>query len=173
MSRLHHTAGFTLLEVLIAIVVLSFGLLGIAGLQVVALKNNQSASMRSVAVALSTDIVERMKANVQGMVNGDYDKPLLSSYGDPGVRCTAARCEPPDLAAYDRWQWQQAVAAALPGGQAIICKDATTPGDGDPGDPKCSDIANGNQYVIKIWWTDERNKRLDTTKLLFWTAFNP
>ena len=61
-SQRRTTSGFTLLEVLIAIVVVAFGLLGLAGLQVFALKNNQSASMRVAATNLTTDIVDRMKA---------------------------------------------------------------------------------------------------------------
>ncbi len=76
--RRRGAAGFTLLEVLIAIVVVALGLLGLAGLQVFALKNNQSASLRVAATNLTTDIIERMKANVDGVTS--YNRPDSSDY---------------------------------------------------------------------------------------------
>src|ERR1700704_1087533 len=57
------THGFTMLEVLISIVVIAFGLLGIAGLQAYAIKNNHSAALRSTATSLANDMIDRMKAN--------------------------------------------------------------------------------------------------------------
>ena len=75
-----HAAGFTLLEVLITIVVVAFGLLGLAGLQVFALKNNQSATMRVAATGLANEIVDRMKTNFAGVVAGGYNRPLTSQY---------------------------------------------------------------------------------------------
>jgi type IV pilus assembly protein PilV len=164
-----------MLEVLISIVVLSFGLLGIAGLQAFALKNNHSASMRSTATVIATDIIDRMKANVQGMVNGEYHAPNPASYTRPTADCTAsgATCSPTDMAAYDRWQFANAVATRLPGGVGVICVD-NTPNDGTDVSPDCDNDANApNQYVVKIWWTDERNAGATADKLLFTTTFNP
>lgn len=65
--------GFTLLEVLVAIVILSFGLLGLAGLQAIGLKNNHSAYLRTQANTLANDIFERMRANREAALAGEYD----------------------------------------------------------------------------------------------------
>ena len=56
-------AGSSLIEVLIAVLVVSVGLLGTAGLQLASLKNNQSAMQRSEAVVLTYSILDRMRAN--------------------------------------------------------------------------------------------------------------
>ncbi|THF65894.1 type IV pilus modification protein PilV [Pseudothauera nasutitermitis] len=55
--------GFSLLEVLIAVVVLSVGLLGMAALQINATKNNQSSYQRTQAVMLSYLMLDAMRAN--------------------------------------------------------------------------------------------------------------
>ncbi len=68
-------AGFTMLEVLIAIVVIAFGLLGIAGLQAFAVKNNHGASLRVTATTLASDMIDRIKSNYTAVTNGDYNKP--------------------------------------------------------------------------------------------------
>ncbi len=60
---MHKQKGFSLLEVLITLVIISFGLLGIAGVIVNSLKNNQSSYSRSQATWLANDIIERMRAN--------------------------------------------------------------------------------------------------------------
>jgi type IV pilus assembly protein PilV len=58
------------------------------------------------------------------------------------------------MAKMDVHLWKASVAAALPGGQAIVCTDAT-PNDGTPSAPACDTSPNA-PYVIKIWW-DERD----------------
>ena len=67
--RRKHQQGSSLLEVLISVVVISIGLLGVAGLQLASMKNIQSSSERSMAVLLSYSIVERMRANPDEMAN--------------------------------------------------------------------------------------------------------
>lgn len=66
-------SGVSLLEVLIAVVVLSFGLLGLAGLQMTSLRNNQSALERSNAVMLTYTIVEAMHADRAAARDNDFD----------------------------------------------------------------------------------------------------
>ena len=55
--------GFTLIEVLIALVILSVGLLGLAGLQIISLKNNQSTYARGQANLMAMDVIDRIRAN--------------------------------------------------------------------------------------------------------------
>ena len=178
-------AGFTLLEVLIAIVVVAFGLLGLAGLQVFALKNNQSASLRVTATNLTTDIIDRMKANYIGVINNNYNQPLTSAYqGTPVSNCTSATgCLPAELATTDLIQWQQRVAATLPGGIGIVCLDQTPQTDSAPGAsatwaPPATDCDGSGSaaYVVKIYWYDDRtqaNAANPTTRKYMSTAFNP
>jgi len=64
--------GFSLLEVLIATVVLSIGLLGLASLQTASLKNNNAALQRSQATIMAYDIIDAMRANQKKVEIGDY-----------------------------------------------------------------------------------------------------
>jgi type IV pilus assembly protein PilV len=167
-------SGFTMLEVLISIVVIAFGLLGVAGLQAFALKNNQSASQRSIATVLATDMIDRMKTNSKGATDGFYNETSTTAVAPTeAVNCLRdAGCTgPQQLAQNDLFEWKAMVAAALPNGVGIVCldKDLTDPSTG-PAAPKCSN--DGNQHVIYIWWTDDRTGSNTTGALMrFATQF--
>lgn len=75
-ARRHGQRGFTLLEVLVAVVILSVGLLGLAGLQAQSLRANQSALFLSQANLLAYDIVDQLRANRDAARSGDYDIAL-------------------------------------------------------------------------------------------------
>jgi type IV pilus assembly protein PilV len=173
--RKNTVRGFTMLEVLISMVIIAFGLLGIAGLQAFALKNNQSASLRLTATTLASDIIDRMKTNVAGVSSGAYNQAAAAAYAESNLvtACATSRCDPPQLAQHDLAEWAQRVAQALPGGQGVVCIDST-PADGTaPGTAQCDGLGIVG-YAIKIWWSDDRTtKNPQQTRQLFWTAFNP
>lgn len=159
MTTIHfrRQSGFTMLEVLISMVIVAFGLLGVAGLQAFALKNNQSASFRSAAAVLASDIVDRIKANVQGSITGDYNAPTTSSGTEVTSCLTAIGCTTGQLATHDLFEWQQRVALGLPGGIGVVCLDST-PHDGvTAAAPECDGVGETN-YAVKIWWTDDRTR---------------
>jgi type IV pilus assembly protein PilV len=117
--------GFTLLEVLIALLILSIGLLGLAALQTIGLRSNEMASMRTSSTMLAYDVTDRMRANPQGITDGDYVIDSSPITGTP-TDCTSTDCTTTQLATYDLSQWKNAV-AALPGGLADITQDAGPP----------------------------------------------
>ena len=167
-------SGFTLLEVLISIVVIAFGLLGIAGLQAFALKNNQSAGQRMTTTMLAIDMVERVwssSANFRPF----YSEANISAYQTLVPSCvTSAGCTPAQLVQNDLAEWQARVAASLPSGAGIVCKDAS-PDDGiDAANPQCDLNANA-PYVVKIWWLDNRDRTANAAIPLmrFTWSFNP
>ena len=105
--------GFFMIEVLVAALVFSFALLGLAGLQAVGARANHDAYLRTQAVQLAQDMSDRMRANLDGVRNGDYDN--LS--GDGALQsCVSSPsgCNPAQMAQHDLAKWQQAVAATLP-----------------------------------------------------------
>jgi type IV pilus assembly protein PilV len=165
-------SGFTMLEVLISMVIIAFGLLGVAGLQVFALKNNQSATFRSTATMLAADMADRIKANVGGAIDGAYNAPSLAAYGTAVAGCAGAGCTTAELAQNDLFEWQQRIAVALPAGVGIVCLDST-PHDGAISTaPECDNTGETN-YVIKIWWADDRTRSGNVaTPQRFSTAFN-
>lgn len=82
-------AGVGLLEVMIAVVVLSFGLLGLVGLQLTALRSNQSAMERSNAVMQSYSIIDAMRADLAAAGAGDFD--IAHGAAAPGGTSFAAQ----------------------------------------------------------------------------------
>jgi len=116
---LRRNAGFTLLEVLVALVVLSIGLLGLSGLQTGSLRNNHSAFLRSQATVVSNDIVDRMRANRDSALAGDYDITYVETTPSAGCITGAIGCSATDVAATDLFMWR-AYVERLPGGESDI-----------------------------------------------------
>lgn len=118
-SALRENSGFTLLEVLIAVVVLSIGLLGLAGLQTTGLRNNQDAYARTVATTLANDMADRIRANMAGFNAGNYNNAAALT-----ASCeTNSGCTPQQMAQNDTARWNQAL-SALPNGQGMVATNA-------------------------------------------------
>jgi len=164
--------GVTLIEVLVAILILSFGLLGSAGLQMAGLRAALAANQRTTATLLAYDIADRMRANMTGVIAGNYHGYTATQ----DVNCLqAAGCTAQQMAQHDMWEWAQAIAAQLPSGIDIVCRDGT-PNDGTSNvsliAAHCDSL--GNQYAIKIWWLEDRSETNPTGTLKrFTTAIRP
>lgn len=120
--------GFSMIEVLISLLVLSIGLLGLASLQVVGLQNNQSAYLRSQASILGADIVDSMRADRLAATRGNYNH---ASFDNPPSGGSSRAAE--DLAA-----WWNNVNTLLPDGGGTVSVDE-----------------NGNT-TVRIRWLDDR-----------------
>lgn len=158
------SGGFSMLEVLIAILIAAFGMLGVAGLQAYNLKSSHGSNLRSVATMLAYDLSDRMRANRKGLEAGSYD----NQQGQLVSGCYGSGCTSTQMAQMDVYLWKQAIAAALPGGQGAICIDSS-PNDGTPASPGCNTSPTA-PYVIKIWW-NERDSSGNLQR--FTTAFRP
>lgn len=156
-------SGFTLLEVLITLIILSVGLLGLAGLQVISLRDNHSAYLRSQAIIQSYDIIDRMRAN--GDQISDYSLAsssyTFSAIGAKHENCDqAAGCTKANKATHDLFQWNQANRRMLPSAIGIVCRDSSME-DGnydmaaDTVTTGCTNVG-ADPLVVKIWWVDDR-----------------
>lgn len=124
--------GFSLLEVLVAVLILSIGLLGIAGLQITGLRYAAAANIQYVASLQVLDMAERMRANMAGVTAGAYNS--ISGIGsDPG--CISSSCSPSQMAATDAYQWNSTNARVLPSGTGTV-------------------TSNGNLFTINISWNE-------------------
>jgi type IV pilus assembly protein PilV len=104
--------GFTLIEVLVALLVVSVGLLGVAALHSVSLRNNYDALMRSHASALAGDIADRMRVNrAEVNVTSDYNIEMSEELEID---------DDSSQAAIDVMQWKDTMAAQLPDGKGAI-----------------------------------------------------
>lgn len=147
--------GFSLLEVLVAVLVLSIGLLGVAALQALSLRYNHEAYLRGQAVLLAYDMADRMRANSSAF-SSTTSTYITATAADNGCTQTAtadaASCTSAQIAAHDLQEWNGSLASLLPSGAGVICKDAT-PNDGaSAAVPACSNT--GSDYAVKVFWTE-------------------
>jgi type IV pilus assembly protein PilV len=114
-------AGFTLIEVLIALVVLSIGMLGIASLYTQALGASRSTQFRGQAINLLADMADRIRINRLGQAS--YAGAAADNGCDPAG---GANCTPDQMAAHDLFLWDTQVQTLLPGGEWEINFDNAT-----------------------------------------------
>ncbi len=112
--RADSCCGFTLVEVLVAVVVLSIGIFGLIGLQTAALKNNQEAYLRSQATVLIYDIADKMRSNM----GADYTTASAVSHATSCVSYSGAAtsCTATQIAERDLYEWDDSVSTILPSG---------------------------------------------------------
>ena len=119
-------SGFSLIEVLVALIILAIGLLGLASLQMTSLKFNTDAYLRTQATTLAYDIIDRMRINNAAVLTGSYTVPLntdadakLTAYvACKGTTCNcygSGNCTPTNIALFDLGSWYERLDTALPG----------------------------------------------------------
>jgi type IV pilus assembly protein PilV len=133
------SSGFSLIEVLVSIVILSIALLGTAGLMSASLRNTNTAFYRSQATVMADDILERMRANITAARNQQYDIAL-----DGTISGSAT-----DVARFDAEEWLATLASVLPGGRGSV--------DVDP---------NGVAEIMVLWGDDDEPEMFRTTSRL-------
>ncbi len=130
---LKHNQGFSLVEVLVALVVVSVGMLGVAGLYVNGLQAGRTAMFSNQAVTLAGDVADRIRAN----------PTAGAAYaGDPADNnCTKGTvdCSPAEMAAHDILVFRQQAQSFLPSGTVTIVHNAAT---------------NPPEYTITVGWNE-------------------
>jgi type IV pilus assembly protein PilV len=110
-TRIHNRmAGVSIVEALVALVVISVGMLGIAGLYLTSLQAGRSANLRVQALNLASDLADRIRANRQGL---DKYKAAAKDTGK-SHDCATDRCTPAEVAENDLYVWKRAISEALP-----------------------------------------------------------
>lgn len=112
-----------MIEAMVAVLVLSLGLLALASFQLRVLSDSVGASNQNVAVQLAGDIADRIRANPGAVASSAYVADWASPDEDepePSCVSAGASCNAAELAAHDLWSWKRAVAGALPGGLADV-----------------------------------------------------
>jgi type IV pilus assembly protein PilV len=123
--------GFTLLEVLIAMLVLALGILGGVALQLAALRARQQSVLLSQATQMATSLAERMHANPSQRdtyLTLDYDAFVEPAPGAPAALCyagaSAGACSAAQLALADLYEAKSQMRSHLPAGRVVVCRDA-------------------------------------------------
>lgn len=137
--------GFTLLEVLIALLVLSVGLLGIGKMMMLSARANDSAYMRSQATALAYTMLDAMRANRAAALSQGYDTaqvvPVQLACATAAPGCTSAQ-----VAQNDTFLWNQSLATALPNGAGTVVTAAV---------PVLPTGASNITATITVTWSDK------------------
>jgi type IV pilus assembly protein PilV len=118
---IRNSKGFTIIEVLIAMVVLSIGVLGLGMLQLTSMQNTQGGYLRSQASILAYDIIDSMRANIPAVTNGDY--AIAFAQATPGtVSCytAIANCSTVQMANSDINRWRTVLGTYLPAGSGQV-----------------------------------------------------
>lgn len=113
-------SGITMIEVLVSLMILSVGLLGVAGLQLRGIQANQGAYFRSQATFIAYDMIDRMRTNPNAMSVGSYNNVSSSSLPtNPTCITTANGCAGAALANHDINEWA-ALISRLPSGTGTV-----------------------------------------------------
>ncbi|OGI69551.1 MAG: type IV pilus modification protein PilV [Candidatus Muproteobacteria bacterium RBG_16_60_9] len=146
------SGGFTLVEVLVAIVVLSIGLLGLAALQITSLQFNSNSYLRTQATVVAYDLIDRMRSNRAAFAANAYHVPTTSAADtmvtttyqgckSSSCDCQGSACSISNLAIYDLGQWYELTDNLLPGSltnRPTITRNSVT-----------------NEATIDIKWTEK------------------
>lgn len=141
--------GSSLLEVLIAMLVMAIGMLGMAGLTAASNSYNKLAQIRSTSLMLVSDYADRARANITGFTAGnykkestyEYSKTQLSTSGCTDASTTAGRCTASEMATLDLTQWRNLLRRSLPGGDAYVLTSANA-------------TTGQNNMDIWVMWTE-------------------
>ena len=164
-------AGFTLVEVLVALFVVALGIAGAAALQTLAVRAARDAARLSDATRLARSLAERMRANPRALAQPD--NPYLHVDYDAGSGAPAApalcyadtSCDADALARFDVFEVADAVAAGFPGGRIRVCRDAGEP-DAAGVLPWACDPEDGAPVVVKLGWRAQGDRETGAPKLV-------
>ena len=144
-QQLKKTTGFTLLEVMISMVIFSVGMLGLAGIQAIALKNNNTAYMRTIAMQQAYNMTDLLRSSTDfdGVVDSTFNT-ITSALGTAPTACfvdnNTTTCTTTQIAASDIYHWKNRMQSEMPSGRGKVTFDAAT-----------------GVFTITIMWDEKRS----------------
>lgn len=179
-NRAHFNHGFSMVEVLVSILVLTLGLLGMAGMQGAALHSNREARLQSAGVTFARELADQIRGNkVEGIkptATNPYMVSTPTTAGNPLVAATPSYClnvgtssctGTTDAANAELTEWLNRVDAELPTARVVVCYDSL-PYDATTGLPNWACTAGaGAVIVIKIGWTRGSTNKANTGAAAF------
>lgn len=159
-------SGFSLIEVMVTIVIVSFGLLGLAGLLFSSINAGHSSMSHSIAVNLANEMADRIRANWQGIKGGAFDAVSEADYADLSggcvTTCMTGSCSAVDQAKLDICLWKAQVQKQLPAGVASIAVDA--------GNLGCKAPSKTCSFNVTLKWNDNAYRSASAGSELYQNA---
>lgn len=140
MADKRNESGFSMVEVLVALVVLAIGLLGIAALYLNSLQSGRTAIYRTQAITLAADLADRIRMNRTAQAG--YGTLFADAEAAVGTCSTTGGCSDADLASTDLANWKAEVADQLPNGEGQVAVTLPTAA-GEP-----------TTYVVTVRWAE-------------------
>ncbi len=137
MTPTQRQKGFSIMEVLIAMIVVAIGLLGTAAMQTVSMESTVNSANRTVALYLANDLIDRIRANRAGHDAGNYND--VSTAALDADCLTATGCTVEEMAKHDMQEWLTGLDNNLPSGTGTIAR-------------------NGDAYLITVSWLERVKK---------------
>lgn len=168
-SALSRANGFTLMEVLVAILILAMGASGVITMQMHAMRMSQESGFLLSASQLAAELAERMHTQQIDDYLFTFDSAANSTKvsGSAGD-CYRNACDSSMLASFTISDWQTTLEQRLPQARATICRDQASTSIDTPPRWDC-DQHPGSALVIKIGWTARSHSR-DVPGLVFVTG---
>jgi type IV pilus assembly protein PilV len=158
-SSHRQNSGFSMIEVMISIVVLSLGLLGVLGIVVKSLQVSSSSEYRAVAAQQSGVMAEALRANPSMLAS--FVSPTSGAM--PVADCAkTAGCSTSDWSTSEFGLWQKQLGDSLPGGRGYVCRDGASDSfasaaPGASGSDAAAWSCNGSgPFVVKVCWNESR-----------------
>ena len=180
-GNLKKSAGFSMVEVLVSIIVLSFGLLGMVGLQAAALKGNREARLQSVASGLARELAEMMRGNKAVSLTASNPYLVTIPVGGPYQPANTSYClnvggtgcaDGTEMAKAQMTEWLTRLNVELPGARVTVCLDSAPYDAGGLPVWACTPSAGGDITFIKIGWTRGSTNRAATAASAIESATN-
>jgi type IV pilus assembly protein PilV len=158
--RSDYTQGFTLIEVLVSILILSIGVLGVTALQMRGLDGNRNALLRVQASQLASDLIQRIEVN--GATT--YGPVSLGDVPPVPTNCNDSNCTPAQIAQFDTTQWLCSINSIASDGTTFpACQGLSITGVLPLGE--ASLVMNGDEYEMKIEWSDIKSSQTRSVEL--------
>lgn len=162
--------GFSLIESMIAVLIFSFGMLGVGGLMIKSVKINHSGYMRSQAVFLVSSVMDMMRRNTTAVWENKYNGEF-SGYTDVSELCIDSECDWNSLATKDVKSWSNMIYQLLPnssGSINCIPKGASSSVDSE-NLFSASEPYNG-YCEVTVKWTESNEKSGEDKQKVTWIA---
>ena len=151
-----YSNGLTLIEVMVALVILSVGLLGLAGLQITGLQGVAGSNSRVQATFIANDMAERLHSNVDETHNDSYpsdpgitiNSAACGAVPNPDCSLAASECTTQEMETYDNYDVCQTMANYLPANSTMTISCADTP------------CIAGSMLTVAVAWQEVRDNTL-------------
>lgn len=142
-------SGISLIEVMVTVVIVSFGLLGIAGMLFSSVSAGQVSMQRSIASMLANEMADRIRSNYLAIQAGAFDTVQASDYAGTAActtTCMTGQCSPSDQAVLDVCLWKKQIIKQLPNASGSIS---------NAGNLKCQQQGVPCAFVVAVTWNEK------------------